>query len=89
MPTDVAEIRESGLFDDVQTRRYVWDVTYTAQEYIELLDTFSGHIAMAREKRERLYRAIRQTLAERADGSVRRALDRDASRRAPNRRREG
>jgi SAM-dependent methyltransferase len=72
MPTDVAEIEDSGLFEDIRVKRYVWEVTYTAEEYIALLDTFSGHIAMEPEKREQLYRAIRKRLAARPDGSVRR-----------------
>jgi SAM-dependent methyltransferase len=72
MPTDIAEIEESGLFDDVRVRRYVWEVTYTAEEYIALLQTFSGHIAMVPEQRELLYGAIRERLAERPDTSVHR-----------------
>ena len=72
MPMDVAEIEESGLFEDVKIRRYQWNVVYTAHDYMELLDTFSGHISMEREKREYLYRAIREKIAERPHGSVRR-----------------
>jgi SAM-dependent methyltransferase len=79
MPTDVAEIEQSGLFHDVRVRRYVWEVVYTAEEYIALLDTFSGHIAMPPEKREVLYGAIRDTLAERPDGSGAQALGGDTS----------
>jgi hypothetical protein len=53
-------------------RRYVWERSYTADEYITLLDTFSGHIAMAAEKRQRLYREIRQRIDQRPDPQVRR-----------------
>jgi SAM-dependent methyltransferase len=67
---DAAEIEASGLFDDVRVRRYVWGRHYTADEYVALLDTFSGHIAMAPEKRERLYAEIRKRIAARADASV-------------------
>ena len=45
---DADEIEASGLFEDVHVRRYVWARHYTADEYIALLDTFSGHIAMER-----------------------------------------
>jgi SAM-dependent methyltransferase len=69
---DTAEIEASGLFEDVQVRRYVWETSYTAEEYITLLDTFSGHISMAAAKREHLYREIRQRIGERPDPSVRR-----------------
>jgi len=59
------EIEASGLFADVQTRRYVWETTYSADEYVALLDTFSGHIAMKGWKRERLDCEIRRRLGRR------------------------
>lgn len=71
-PDDVAEIEASGLFENAQVRRYVWETTYTAERYIALLDTFSGHLAMAPRKRERLYREIRERIAARPDSRVRR-----------------
>lgn len=71
-PDESAEIEASGLFEDVRTRRHVWERRYTADEYIALLDTFSGHIAMGEAKRARLYGEIRRRLAERADGTLRR-----------------
>ena len=59
-PDSSEEIQASGLFEDVRVRRYVWEREYTADEYIALLDTFSGHISMEQAKRERLYREIRR-----------------------------
>jgi hypothetical protein len=47
-------------------------VTYTAQEYIDLLDTFSGHIAMARAKRRYLEDEVRRLVSKRPDGTIRR-----------------
>lgn len=72
IPDERVEIQASGLFDDVQVRRYVWELRYAADEYIALLSTFSGHIAMDAGKREHLYREIRQQIARRPDGRVRR-----------------
>ena len=69
---DTEEIEASGLFGDVQVRRYVWEIRYTADEYIALLDTFSGHITMEPAQRERLYGAIRARIAARDDPWVRR-----------------
>jgi SAM-dependent methyltransferase len=60
----------SGLFEVVGTRRHVWAVRYTAEEYITLLGTFSGHIAMDPAKREHLYQEVRRRLARRADGRL-------------------
>ena len=68
----IAEIEASGLFDEIRVRRYVWETVYTADEYIALLDTFSGHITMDASKRARLYGEIRARLERREDQSVRR-----------------
>ncbi len=76
LPEDVPDMREeiegSGLFADVQVRRHVWETTYTADEYINLLNTFSGHIAMEPDKREYLYRNVRERINARPDPRVRR-----------------
>lgn len=72
MHEERAEIEGSSLFEAVEVRRYLWDLSYTAEEYILLLNTFSGHIAMPDAKRERLYAEIRRRLAERPDRRVRR-----------------
>ncbi len=66
------EIEASGLFGDVQVRRYVWELKYSADEYIALLNTFSGHIALEPEKREFLYRNVRERIDARSDARVRR-----------------
>ncbi|WP_431899111.1 hypothetical protein [Nonomuraea sp. bgisy101] len=65
-----AEFDASGQFAVVGTRRYVWALRYTADEYIALLDTFSGHIAMEPAKREHLYQEVRRLLAARPDGRL-------------------
>ncbi|WP_433515650.1 class I SAM-dependent methyltransferase [Nonomuraea sp. CA-143628] len=64
------EFDASGHFTVVGTRLYVWGLRYTVDEYIALLDTFSGHIAMEPAKREHLYREIRRLLAARPDGRL-------------------
>ena len=69
---DRAGIEASGLFEVTAVRQYDWERVYPAEEYIELLGTFSGHLVMADWQRERLYGEIRRRLAERADRSVRR-----------------
>jgi SAM-dependent methyltransferase len=64
------EMAASGRFELVGERRYVWGLRYTADQYLALLDTFSGHIAMGRAKRDRLYGEIRRLLGERPDGML-------------------
>ena len=49
-PGDLVEERDGveadGLFQIVLIKHFDWELVYTADEYIGLLDTFSGHIAM-------------------------------------------
>ncbi|MFC5825127.1 class I SAM-dependent methyltransferase [Nonomuraea insulae] len=66
----VPEFEKSGLFSVTGTRLYVWGLRYTADEYLALLDTFSGHIAMEPAKRRHLYQEIRRLLAARPDGRL-------------------
>ena len=72
VPDAAPEIEESGCFEDVRMRRYVWERRYSADQYIALLETFSGHIAMEQAKRDHLYREIRERIGRRPDGHVRR-----------------
>ncbi|MEV4293936.1 class I SAM-dependent methyltransferase [Microbispora rosea] len=65
-----SEFNASGHFTVVGTKLYVWSLRYTADEYIALLNTFSGHIAMEPAKNEHLYQEIRRLLAARPDGRL-------------------
>jgi len=71
-PDHRAATEGSGLFTVTSIRHFDWEISYTAEAYIALLDTFSGHIAMADWQRDRLYGEIRRRLAARPDGTVRR-----------------
>jgi SAM-dependent methyltransferase len=78
-PGEGPDLREdteaSGLFDVVEIRHFDWETIYDAEGYIQLLDTFSGHIAMEPWQRDRLYGEIRRRLALRPDGRLRRHWD--------------
>jgi SAM-dependent methyltransferase len=72
LPSFEAEVAASGVFTDVETGRFQWEIRYTAESYIRLLETFSGHLTMEPWQRDRLYGEIRRRLASRPDGLVRR-----------------
>jgi SAM-dependent methyltransferase len=72
LPDSAAEIVGTGLFERVSVRHFDWEVSYSAEEYVRLLDTFSDHIAMDARKRGRLDSEIRRLLGDRRDGRVRR-----------------
>jgi SAM-dependent methyltransferase len=71
VPDLTAAVESSGLFVPVGVRRHVWDVTYSADGYVALLDTYSGHRSLPQARREELYRRIRRRIAARPGGRVR------------------
>jgi hypothetical protein len=69
---DRAEIDGSGLFEVIDITQHDWETVHDADGYIELLNTFSGHIAMQDWQRDRLFGEIRRRLARRPDGLLHR-----------------
>ncbi len=67
------ELEASGRFARVEERRYVWDVTYSGEEYVGVLETYSGHRAAEPELRERLYELIRRRIDARPGCEVRKS----------------
>ena len=65
-----AAIAGSGHFAAPVTRRYVWSQRYPTAAFLELLGTYSGHIAATARQREVLFTGLRR-LAERRGGAVR------------------
>jgi len=66
-----AELEETSLFGDVEVRRYLADVTYSAEEYIGVLGTYSPNLATEPAKRERLFERIRRRIDASPGGRVR------------------
>lgn len=69
-----SEIEAAGLFDIVEVRHFDWERTYDAEGYIDLLQTFSGYVAMQQWPRDRLYGEIRQRLDQRPGHTVPKAV---------------
>lgn len=65
------EIEASGHFGTVAVRRYRWDVVYSAEEYVNVLNTYSGHRALPPTTREALLEEIRLRIEARPSRSVR------------------
>jgi SAM-dependent methyltransferase len=64
------EFEADGLFEYVAWRTYLWDETYTADEYIALLDTYSRNRAREAEQREELYARICRRIERQPSRSV-------------------
>ena len=65
------EIAASGRFHNVAARRYLWDVVYTADEYVAVLDTYSSHRSLDDDTRQRLLARIHRRVEARPGGRVR------------------
>jgi len=66
------EIEGSGLFELVAEREFDWETSYDADGYIDLLNTYSGHITMQDWQKDRLFGEFRRRLSLRPDGRLRR-----------------
>ncbi|WP_079189750.1 class I SAM-dependent methyltransferase [Actinacidiphila paucisporea] len=53
-----AEIARSGRFGPLAVRNHEWDLTYTTEQYLEVLRTYSGHRALPSAAREGLLACI-------------------------------
>ncbi len=70
LPERTREIEDSGYFGPVVRRTYLWEQAYNAPDYLRVLDTYSGHIALAEETRTRLYGGISRLIREDYGGRV-------------------
>ncbi|HEY6393824.1 MAG TPA: class I SAM-dependent methyltransferase, partial [Candidatus Binataceae bacterium] len=51
----VEEIDRSGLFGEIDVRRYCWSREYSRIEYIKLLNTYSDNLSLDEVRRKRLF----------------------------------
>jgi len=60
----VEAINASGKYGQVLVRRYPWSEKYTAEQYMELLSTYSDHRRLAEETRRNLFESVRELIEE-------------------------
>lgn len=70
IPADSSEFDASGLFGGVENRRYEVDITYTSAEYLAVLSTYSGHIALDPTQRHGLYACIGSLIDDQFAGAI-------------------
>jgi len=66
-----ADIAASGLFEAAAVRRYVWERTYSTAAYLDVLGTYSGHLALPPSARESLLGCIARLIDEGYAGQIR------------------
>jgi SAM-dependent methyltransferase len=59
----VGEMRGTGLFRDETERTYPWPATFTADSFIDLLQSQSDHRLLAEDARAELFGAVREIIA--------------------------
>lgn len=64
------EIEASGAFHTVAVRRYLWNVRYTADEYVSLLSTSSWHRQLDAESRREFFVRLRRRIESQPEGTV-------------------
>ncbi|MFD5267920.1 class I SAM-dependent methyltransferase [Streptomyces sp. NPDC058335] len=68
--TDLRELTRGARFEDVTVRRHEQDLPYSADDYLEVLLTYSGHLALDEPARRGLLACIRGLIESRHGGSV-------------------
>jgi SAM-dependent methyltransferase len=63
------DIIQSGYFGQVVIERFPWSQSYTTRQYTGLLNTYSDHLRLPAETRQRLYKAVAAAI-EAQGGSV-------------------
>jgi len=68
-PEEVDDLREeiemSGLFAEIGVRRHLWEVTYSADEYVAVIGTYSNNISLPKAQRRELFARIHRRVAAR------------------------
>lgn len=73
LPLGAPELEASGFFEPAQSRRYVWLRDFTAQTYIDELNTYSNHIALSEKNRGELLACISELIDGRYGGRITKA----------------
>lgn len=54
----------SGHFCQLKVHTYTWDQTYTAEDYLGLLNTHSGHQVLSPQQKEPLFKGIEKAIQD-------------------------
>ena len=69
-PTHATNFPGVEAFQNPIKRIYPWTRTYSSEQYIKLLGTYSGHIALPDENRCRLFEGIANLIDTKYDGQI-------------------
>ena len=70
VPEIIDEIDSDPRFAPAVRRRFVRDITYTADDYLAVLQTYSGHRALSPERRHGLLTCVRALIEDQYGGTI-------------------
>lgn len=77
LPPEVAEMAGTGLFDPPTVRTYVTEETYSSEQYIRLLSTYSDHRILEPPIRHELFDCITSLINRDYGGMIRKCYQHD------------
>jgi SAM-dependent methyltransferase len=66
----MVDVNASGLYEPVIVRTYPWSAVYSTADYLRLINTYSGHLALPETNRRALYAGLAELLDRRYGGQV-------------------
>lgn len=69
-PTHATNFPGAEAFQDPIKRVYPWTQTYSSEQYIKLLGTYSGHIALPEKNKRLLFEGIVHLIETKYDGQI-------------------
>jgi SAM-dependent methyltransferase len=70
LPDESAALVATGLFGQFTVRRYPWVAHYDAVGYLNQLATYSDHLALPSDRRQRLHDGIAHMIDDEFDGEI-------------------
>ena len=64
------QVEDSGRFGPVTIKKYAWTKAFTTDEYVRLLNTYSGHRALDEDRRRELFEGIADVIRNRYEGKI-------------------
>lgn len=61
---------DSGQFKDLVSDQVMSEVTYTVNDYLALLNTYSPYLALDPQTREALFEGLRETIEQNYKGRI-------------------
>lgn len=70
LPDESAALSDTGLFGKFTVRRYPWVARYNAVDYVNQLGTYSDHLALPADRRQRLHDGIARMIDDEFGGEI-------------------